>query len=310
MVLKEEIKISGKYKLQVIKDDGSIKQDTGWFSNLITNGGLDALGDNLYFGRYCQVGSGNTAPANGDTGLANRIASVDKGGSWCATNLAGAASSSPYYQYQRIVYTFGTGVAAGNISEVGIGWASSGSLYSRALILDINGNPTTITVLSDEQLIVTYEFRFYPIETDTTGSVTFTGNKGGTYAWTLRPAYISTIYPQLYSGYILYYVMAPMNLASGYTYTQGASAGAIAIITSGPNNISSNGMGATPSSYVAGSHTLNLTLTASTAQANIKILSMQTLWGPSCVQIGFNPAIAKTSQDTLSITLTRSWGRY
>lgn len=310
MRIKSEVKVAGKYSIQVLKADGSVKHDTGWFDNLITDGGLDALATNVNFARYCQVGSGSTIPSNGDTALASRIASVDKGTGWCSINNSGAASSSPYYQYQRIVYTFSAGVATGNISEVGVGWASTGSLFSRALILDTYGNPTTITVLSDEQLIVTYEFRYYPIETDQTGSVTFSGNIGGTYNWTLRPALASTVKSQ-YVYPNTWYVAAPMSLATGYNSTLYAGTNSIAILTSEPHpSIGKQDISAAIGSYTAGTYTISLTLSASTSQANINIASMLVLWGPTCIQIGFSPAIPKTSSDTLSIVLTRSWGRY
>lgn len=310
MEIKDTVKVAGRYRLQVIRPDGTVKRGTGWFKNLITNGGLDALGDNGAFGRYCQVGSGNTAPSNTDSSLVSLIATTQTADAavWGYSTDVGAAASSPYYQYQRLTYTFGTGVAAGNISEVGIGWATSGSLFSRALILDSYGDPTTITVLSDEQLIVTYEFRYYPIETDQTGNVTFTGNLGGTYAWTLRPALITTVKEQL-TGIYTYRVACPMNLATGYNNTMYASAGAIAIITSQPSGVGSNAISSSAGSYTPGSYTITLTLSASTAQANINISSMMVLWGPSCIQLGFSPAIPKTSSDTLSITLTRSWDR-
>ncbi len=44
---------------------------------------------------------------------------------------------------------------------MGIGWNAnpSGALFSRALIVDAEGDPTTIAKLADEQLDVEYEFR-------------------------------------------------------------------------------------------------------------------------------------------------------
>ena len=68
---------------------------------------------------------------------------------------------SPYYRWAKVTWRFGQGVAAGNISEVGLGWGNS-NLWNRALIKDANGNPTTITVLSDEYLDVVSEIRDYP----------------------------------------------------------------------------------------------------------------------------------------------------
>ena len=56
---------------------------------------------------------------------------------------------------------------------MGIGWAASGTtLFSRALILDNGGSPTTITILSNEYLDIVYEYRVYPPEgADYTGTV-------------------------------------------------------------------------------------------------------------------------------------------
>ncbi|WP_444922940.1 hypothetical protein ACJJH9_12215 [Microbulbifer sp. DLAB2-AF] len=51
----------------------------------------------------------------------------------------------------------------------------SSDLFSRALVLDGNGNPTTITKLSDEYLHLTYELRIYPPTTDTASTVELEG---------------------------------------------------------------------------------------------------------------------------------------
>lgn len=49
---------------------------------------------------------------------------------------------------------------------------------------------------------MTYEHRFYPKETDTTGSITLTGNKA-TYNYTLRPANITNFPGQLILAIII-----------------------------------------------------------------------------------------------------------
>src|SRR5690606_22565095 len=49
-----------------------------------------------------------------------------------------------------------------------------------------------ITVLADEVVDVTYEFRFMAKTDDETGSVTFTGSIGGTYDWTMRSVSVAT----------------------------------------------------------------------------------------------------------------------
>jgi hypothetical protein len=112
--------LQGFYKLEAVKLDGTRRVLTDWFPNLITNGGLDRIGVSSTYLDYCHVGSGNTAPANTDTGLATPVASTIT-----STSTTGIQGSSPYYTWQTIVYTFGLGVAAGNLAEVGVGWSAS-----------------------------------------------------------------------------------------------------------------------------------------------------------------------------------------
>src|SRR5690606_8917143 len=120
--------------------------------------------------------------------LGSRIASSNT----VPSNTAGTTSAAPYYTWMRKTFRFAAGVATGNLSEVGISWLTTGALFSRALILDSGGLPTTITVLADEVVDVTYEFRIMAKTDDETGSVTFTGSIGGTYDWTMRSVSVAT----------------------------------------------------------------------------------------------------------------------
>ncbi len=196
-----EQKVCGFYKLEAVKKSKSGKETkrllADWFPNLITTAGLNYMGTNRSYAfntstrggwlTYCIVGSGNTTPAFTDSVLANKLAATS---SMTAMTLT-VESTSPYYRKMVLKYRFAEGVAAGNLAEVGIGWSST-ACFSRALILDGGGNPTTITILSDEYLDVTYEYRIYPKETDDTGTVIFTGNLGGTYDWIARLARATT----------------------------------------------------------------------------------------------------------------------
>ena len=158
ITMQHETQCAGWFKIEATRPDGTRRVLADWFPNLILNGGLDRMGANPDYLSWCQVGSGSTAPVAAQTALVNRIA----GTSTQQNNVSGAQASAPYYGWYRRTYRFAQGVAAGNLSEVGVGWATSGSLFSRALILDGGGSPTTITVLSDEVLDVTYELRRYP----------------------------------------------------------------------------------------------------------------------------------------------------
>lgn len=300
-------KVSGRYKIEKVINAGTVLEYkvplTGWFDNLITNSGLDLFGvlttgTPVYTG-MCMVGSSNTAPANTDLAMGSLLGPTTTKQSYTFSN-----SSAPnYYKKGVIVYRFPAGTGTGNISEVGVGInITSGNLFSRALVLDINGNPTTITKLSDEILDVTYEFRIYPVLTDVTGSITLTGNKGATYNYTGRVSGATKIMSD-YSG-------NPHPLIYG-SFGITAYTGSIGAVTSTPTGTASSGNSTIPA-YVNGTYNTNFTMTFSVSQGNlaggiksILVAGTQMEW-----QFEFNNAIAKTASDTLSITGNVSWGRY
>lgn len=158
-----------------------------WFPNKILDNGRNRMGTNSDWLNACQVGTDSTLPLSTDTGLLGYLA----GTSSIITNTVGAEASAPYYAWRRKKYRFSVGAAAGNISEVGVGWSTSAGafLITRALIVDANGDPTTPTVQSDELLDVTYEMRYYPPLTDVTGQVTL---NSVVYDYTIRAAKVNS----------------------------------------------------------------------------------------------------------------------
>ena len=301
-------KVQGFFKIEGVRivNGKEIKRTiSDWFPNLVTDAGLDYSASNYSILEYCHVGSGSTAPTVADIGLDTFIAAQQGGYQTPTVN-----ATSPYYISHIVEYHFAIGAAAGNLSEIGIGWASSGTtLFSRALILDASSTPTTITVLSDEYLYVTYEHRFYPSETDATGSIVFTGSIGGTYTYTLRPAKIDTIIPTPYGS--------PVNRPLYMNYIDssymGAYDGSIGIITSLPtgNQVALNTTLVTIDPYIDGSFTSTYTLLLSPVYGNLAagIKSLMFIWGPNYHQIEFGTAIPKTDVDSLSLTFTQTWDR-
>lgn len=182
--------VAGWYRLEAVKPDGSRRLVADWFPNLITDYGLNALGTNSISAltSYIHVGSGTAAPAVTDTGLQTWIAST----STLQDSSTAAQSTAPYYWRYRVTKRFGQGAAAGNLSEIGCSaQAANGNIFSRALILDGSGNPTTVTVKADESLDATYELRIYPPLTDGTWSVT---DSGTTYSGTVRAAVVTSTF--------------------------------------------------------------------------------------------------------------------
>ena len=300
---------AGRFKFEAVRidDDGQehrrLLTDKEWIDNLITDFGMNAIGtagNRVDPIGSVQVGSGSTAPAFSDTNLVSLIATK-----------AGTVGGYPQngngvdHSWRRWQWRFGQGVAAGNLAEVGVGTGSgSGNLFSRALILDGSGNPTTITVLATEFLDVTYEIRLYwPSTTDVVTTETI---QGASYTVTRRPYLLGenerwrnnlpacAYYTDLNSGYFGHAAYtALVNSTTNGTNTQYATS-----VTKG--------------AYTAGNFYLDITSVFGIATANIAggigMVALNTSLG--AFQYGFSPKIPKDNTKQLTITTRHSWSRY
>ena len=293
ITMQHETQCAGWFKIEAIRPDGTRRVLADWFPNLILNGGLDRMGENGDYLNWCQVGSGSTAPIAAQTALVNRIAGTNTH----QASVAGAQASAPYYGWYRRTDRFAAGVAAGNLSEVGVGWATSGSLFSRALILDGGGNPTTITVLSDEVLDVTYELRRYPGTVDLTGTVVL---DGVTHNWVSRAAGVTD--SRYWAG--------TSEMALDWPRAYNGDIGAVTALT--PSGTSGT-LSATLLAYSSGSYTRATTVSAGLNDSNlsggIRSILISSYSGVGSYQIQFDPAIPKDNTKVLSLTIQHSWAR-
>ena len=286
--------VCGYYKIEIKRENGEMETVADWFQNLITNGGMNRRAGNADYLLYCQVGTGNTTPSYTDTELASKLAHTSS-----ATSSSGDASSAPYYSQTTKIYSFPAGTATGNISEVGVGWLSNGGLSSRALIVDGDGNPTTITVLSSESLYVTYQLRIYAPTVDVTGSVEL---DGVTYNYTSRAAQTTTS-----SAWDAYVNELETQATSCWVYT-----GAIQGVTTKPSGTEKQASTTQVAlSYSADSYTAERQVTWALANGNLTggIGAIMIDLGSGRYQIGFDSPIPKDSSKTLSLTFRWSWAR-
>lgn len=187
-----QIKVKGQYTIEVIQEDGSLKQGSGLnvpFENLLTDTFYANITDNYYNANAStiRVGTGSTPPVGSNTALQAQIASA---GLSVSTTFIPALLQGK----QSGTATFATGGVIGNISEVGM-FDENGSMYSRALIKDANGDPTTITLTATDQLRVTYTIVTYLLNTTLSGTVTVTRDGvNENYPWVFYPAGMSTSY--------------------------------------------------------------------------------------------------------------------
>jgi hypothetical protein len=299
-----ETEVEGYFTLTKWKVDkdgvevpGSRHEPVPTFRNLITNGGLDRMGNNTDYLYYCQIGSGGATPVNADTSLAN----------WLASFLTFASTlknppEPPYYASITKDFQFPVGAAAGNISEIGIGWTDKGNLFSRALVKDSAGNPTTITVLPDEILQVTYQLRFYPPLVDNSGTVTLAGVP---YNWVSRASGV-TISTYWQAG-------VAQGVGNGvFNESYSGSIGAdIVAVPSGEHASISQGGSQSDAVYNPGTYSRTCTLTFGLDAANYPggIGAIRFIHGSGCYQFGFTPKIPKKNTNTLALSFTHTWAR-
>ena len=290
--------MAGWYKLTAIRPDGRERPLTGWFPNLITNGGLDRMATGPV-GFHVHVGAGNTPPDANDTALAASVARTS------TTQLLqnGAQGAAPYYGWYLTTWRFSQGAAAGNLAEVGVGWSNTnGDLFSRALILDGGGSPTTVTVLADEFLDVSYELRNYPSLTDSDPHIVSIG--GVDYTFTARSASVtdsSNWTPPLRSG--------PSYPNTGFCR---AYNGGIQAITQQPSGAGSNSSSISAAAYSNGSREIASNaewgLNNGNVSGGITALDFRRV-NHFGYQFSVSPAIPKDNEKTLALTMVAGWDR-
>lgn len=289
------------HKVDAVGNVISSRKLAGPFKNLIVDQGLDRMGDHDFYIYSCQVGSGNATPDPADTSLQTWVAGVN---GVFSTNKTVQASSAPYYVALINTYRFGVGVAAGNLSEVGVGWGTSGAtLYSRALIVDSGGTPTTITVLSDEVLDVTYELRVYPPTTDVTGTITISGND---YDYIIRACSINQAKSAVGVGWGS---ESNSGSSAGLGWGQEAYSGAISTIFSQPSGQIGGASSRTAAAYTGGTYYRDLQYVYSITSVTSAIRSVIWASGFSTYQTQFDPPIPKDNTNQLTLVFRHSWAR-
>jgi hypothetical protein len=286
-----QIKLAGRFKMVATKIDGSGERVVAdWFDNLILDGGLNRMGT-ADFWTYCRVGTGSTAPSAEQSALVAQVASTNNE----TANVAGYDTVGNLYSKHTKTFRFAAGDAEGNLAEVGVGWAASGAtLFSRALILDGMGDPTTITVLSDEYLDVTYELRHYIPAADNEFTITISGTD---YDCILRACKLDEPSFRNLNTYV-------SALPYGYIYT--GDIGTTMQLPSG-TNIAIGNPTVTPA-YSNNSLEQHFRVTVPVDDVmDIRSVVLSTSLGS--YQCQFDPPIPKTDVNVLTLNWVVSWAR-
>ncbi len=293
--------VGARFKLVARKaSTEEITRETEWFKNIVLDTGLNQMSVGTWIDRV-RVGSGNSTPVASQTQLDNTIAStttIQNQGS-----VIKQTTTSPYYVAAKRTYRFAEGVAAGNISEVGCGWGVGLALWNRALVKDLNGDPTTITVLSDEFLDVIVEVRYYPTQSFS-GNFNLLNKTGGVVS---NHTFVGI--PEFAEATSVDF----SRLSAGNLYLYSGSLGGI---TSQPSSVLNHSSAA--STYPSPKTLTCLTnLPLNTANGSIKTLrqifttiSLSGVNGGSVYKFEIDPPIVKTNLMVLSFKFSISWNRY
>lgn len=297
--------MQGFYKLVKEHESGIITYESDWFPNLITNAGLNRMGTDGVTDAI-SIGTGITTPNVTDTALAVFAARSTTAGSGDGT--FGNFGAPTYTAWRNVAKRFNFGVLNGNYTEVSVDYNAGGGTYvtfSRALILDGGGNPTTITVLPTEALTVYYQLRRVPVLTDTLSTITIGPTVHDTVTRVANVQGSRVTIPIEFCGQV-----------SGLTACRiwsGASA-AIGSITSSPSGTSSMAWSYTNSAYVNNSleKTGSITLHQdgpNPAYGSFKVLE----WGGSgffnSYQVSFDPVVPKDNTRNIVFYGKTTWAR-
>lgn len=290
--------VGARFKLVARKaSTEEITRETEWFKNIVLDTGLNQMSVGTWIDRV-RVGSGNSTPVTSQTQLDNTIASTTDVLSG-SESVSKQTTTSPYYAMANRTYRFAEGVAAGSISEVGCGWGAGLDLWNRALVKDLNGNPTTITVLSDEYLDVIVEVRYYPTQSFS-GSFNLLDKIGE-----IASSHTYTGLPQFSES-----TTVSFDKVSGVVTT--LFSGSMNDVTTIPNDE----LGAVyPSSTHPSPKTLTCTSSFPLTEANGTIKTVAQNFNTiendgSSYKFEIDPPIVKTDQMVLSFTFSISWDRY
>ena len=317
----------GEFDLDIVKCDadgnpipGTVRRVVTACPNLITNNGLSLLnaggragasnvdGTIANFMNSCGVGTGNATPAFTDTAL-TRVAVRSTTTSTDPVWFAGSPTDTVYYTR---TYTFPVGAATGNLTEIGLyvnnqANVANSLLTTRALIL-VGGIPGTVTVLADEQLIVTYRLYVTALLVDSTLTTT---QKGVSYTLTLRMSNMGLAIPFNNTGLFGYPIAPVMNAGSGQS---GVEAYYGATVTLGAPTV-----GVTATSSTATSQSAPIVygwsyLTVNTYRDDVITIGLTSLnlvdigaWrfsgNPFFVKVGVLPKLTKTNLDVMKFTI-------
>lgn len=141
-----KMNIHNRFDIEVVDvNTGEIKQKAQAF-NVVCNGYFNTVLNNWGYGSYIRFGSGTGTPAASDTQLFTHVGS--KGVSLGTGNIKTDDAANGVFRLSISCSISNAEYVGTSFTEVG--WATSSTLLSHAMLQDMNGNPITIAHTSTD----------------------------------------------------------------------------------------------------------------------------------------------------------------
>ena len=337
----QTVELQGRYKAIKHKghkfDDkgeliefGEVIEETGWGKNIITLIGINALLSGSGVAMWTVAGTGNATPSEANTVLASYAGKqTTRPIALVVTRQTNPATELYIKFVERTTFNPGAfGGSAVNIAEAGKTFGqptlgsvnSSTTVFSRGLLVDSGGSPTTISVAPDEYLDIVWEFTIY-VPYDTTGTVSLTIDGVPTdHTYFVRPIRLDGIPGPGYSWGIPMVggvgtsalTISNITTTAPESYAKGFALSNTALTTPAvtPTGAFLEATSHSSSAYVANSkqrqYNAVWSLTAGNAPAPGVTIVTCTLNWPS-FQVSYSPPIAKTSAKQLNLSFMLSF---
>lgn len=311
-----QVGLYGEVKVIVKRADDTVRLDTGFFPNVITNLGLDAIGNNRDLFHYCAVGGGNSTPLNTNTKLDNFLAVGLQISSESKYDYDPVRDTKFYKCSRTVGYRF-TGLDNKNISEVGLvidNGSEQHSALTRTLIKNSAGNPTVITVLSGE--ILELQYRLWQVfdlkDKDQVVTAMIDGVEVPVNV-KIRLAGVGGAHVGNNWGYHNVIGQGVAFAGSNYARFGTGEIGEITGLIS--EETSQSYIGTSWEAYQPSTYKRKFYVNASITETVLPIRSFLFFSGLGAYQVRFGTVdgdlpIDKTNQDTLQLGFEMSWGRY
>lgn len=290
---------------------GAVKASSPLQKNVVTNGGFGALGTVplTTLTEWVAVGTGTSeaGPQETDVALWNEVPPV-AGVTTQRSNTEGTGddgygfNNDPMYSWSRVVRVIPENKGNGNLTEVGFFSASAGGImWNHQRFKDSDGQDTTITKTSGDQLYITYVVRTY-LPGDTYGSITIAGV---TYNYTVRP-----------QGWATRWANTSMQLGrdpiQGQYHTAHETLSLVALTSTLSSGTGFSDLDVDP--YVSGSQERTYSLTMEPTAANYTLgigsFGLYHMGNHPQFQVVLDKRIPKNADNRLVISAKNTWARY